>query len=88
MTLKINRHASGGHVIVQLVGTMRAEHLDEVKAQVTMTGDHVTIDVGELTLVSVEGIRFLNACQDKGADIVNASPYIFEWMTLERNTIQ
>ena len=31
-----------------------------------------------------EGIRFLNACQDVGMVIINASPYISEWMLLER----
>jgi len=40
----------------------------------------------ELTLVSVEGIRFLNACQDEGVVIINASPYISDWMVLERNS--
>lgn len=88
MTLKITRHALGDEVVVQLIGDMRAEHLEEVKAQLTMTGYRVTIDVGELALVSVEGICFLIACQDNGMAIINASPYISDWMTLERSTGQ
>ena len=83
MTLKINTDATGSEVVVRLIGDMRAEHLDEVKSQVTMTGCRVTIDVEELALVCIEGIRFLNACQDGGIAIINASRYISEWMTLE-----
>jgi hypothetical protein len=42
------------------------------------------MDVSEITLVSMEGIRLLNACQDDGIVVINASPYISEWMALER----
>jgi len=41
------------------------------------------VDIGELTLISVEGIRFLNTCRANGMPIINASGYITEWMTLE-----
>jgi hypothetical protein len=41
------------------------------------------VDIGELTLISVEGIRFLNVCRDNGMRIINASGYVTEWMTLE-----
>jgi hypothetical protein len=84
MTLRIDRQASGDRTIVHLIGSMRVEHLDEVKAQLMVASRHVALDVGELTLVSVEGVRFLNACQDEGIAVLNASPYISEWMMLER----
>ena len=71
---------------MQLIGEFDVEHLDEVKAQVNDASCPVVVDVGELTLISVEGIRFLNACHDRGMPIVNASGYITEWMTLEGRT--
>jgi hypothetical protein len=43
----------------------------------------VVVDIGVLTLISVEGIHFLNACHDNGMPIINASGYITKWMTLE-----
>ena len=70
-------------MIVQLIGEFDVEHLDEVSAQVNNALGPVVVDIGELTLISVEGIRFLNACRDNGMAIVNASGYITEWMTLE-----
>ena len=83
MTLRIERRRSGDTLIVQLIGEFDAEHLDEVKAQVNDASCPVVVDVGELTLISVEGIRFLNACQKNGTPIINASGYITEWMMLE-----
>ena len=83
MTLRIERRRSGDTLIVQMIGEFDVEHLDEVRAQVYDAPCPVVVDIGELTLVSVEGIRFLNACRDNGIPIINASGYITEWMTLE-----
>jgi anti-anti-sigma regulatory factor len=83
MTLRIERRRSGDTLIVQLIGEFDVEHLAEVKAQVNDAPCPVVVDIGELTLISVEGIRFLNTCRDNGMPIINASGYITEWMTLE-----
>ena len=83
MTLRIEKRRSGDSLIVQLIGELDVEHLDEVKAQVNDAACPVVVDVGELALISVEGIRFLNVCQNNGTPIINASGYITEWMTLE-----
>jgi anti-anti-sigma regulatory factor len=85
MVLRIDRQALGRRVILQLVGTLRIEHLDEVRAQIKAAGRDIVVDVGAVTLISVEGIRFLNSCENQGIAITNASPYIIEWMTLERS---
>ena len=83
MTLRIEKRRSGHTLIVQLIGELDVEHLAEVKAQVNDAPYPVVVDIGELTLISVEGIRFLNACHENGMPIINASGYITEWMTLE-----
>ena len=83
MTLKIETRRSGDTLVVQLIGEFDVEHLDEVKAQVNNAPCPVVVDIGELTLISIEGIRFLNACHDNGIPIINACGYIAEWMTLE-----
>jgi anti-anti-sigma regulatory factor len=83
MTLRIERRRSGDTLIVQLIGEFDNEHLEEVTAQVDDAPCPVVVDIGELTLISVEGVRFLNACQNNGIPIINASGYIAEWMALE-----
>ena len=65
------------------MGEFDVEHIAEVRAQVNDAPCPVVVDIGELTLISVEGIRFLNACHENGIQIINASGYIIEWMTLE-----
>ena len=71
---------------MQLVGNLRVEHLDELNAQIKAVGRDIVLDVSAVTLISVEGIRFLNSCEKGGIAITNASPYISEWMTLEHDT--
>jgi len=44
----------------------------------------MVLDVGAVALISVEGVRFLNSARTNGIAIKNASPYISEWMALER----
>jgi len=74
------------YLIVPLTVALFAIQVAEVKAQVNDAPCPVVVDIGELTLISVEGIRFLNACHDNGMPIINASGYITEWMTLERRS--
>jgi hypothetical protein len=76
MTLRIERRRSGDTLTVKLIGEFDVDHLADAPCP-------VVVDIGELTLISVEGIRFLNACRDNGMRIINASGYVTEWMTLE-----
>ena len=71
-------------MILQLVGNLRVEHLVELDTQIKAAGPHIVLEVSAVTLISVEGIRFLNSCKNRGIAVTNASPYISEWMTLER----
>ena len=71
-------------MVVRLIGNLGVEHLPEVTTEVRLEGRRVVIDVSEVTLISMEGIRLLNACEDDGIAVINASPYILEWMALER----
>ena len=84
MTLKIRPVAGTREIRIYLSGQLRSEHLDQLKAEVERGGPSVTLDLEELDLVDVEGVRFLNACEAAGVSILNCSPYITEWMLQER----
>jgi hypothetical protein len=86
MTLKIEKTASRGTAIVRLIGRLSVEHLEEVWKEIKPVEVPVTLDLSELSLVSLEGVRFLNACEDKGIAVANASHYISAWMLRERET--
>jgi len=80
MTLKIERIRSR----IRLSGEFRSEHLDQVKADIELCESPAVLDLEELDLVDVEGVRFLNACESAGVSILHCSPYIREWMLQER----
>jgi hypothetical protein len=85
MTLKIKRIAGEREIRICLSGQLRSEHLDQLKSEIERGGPGVTLDLEELDLVDIEGVRFLNACDSGGVLILHCSPYIREWMLQERS---
>ena len=83
MTFKIERTHSGQLTTLRLIGRLESECLGALKEQIEHSGPQVVLDLAELELVDVEAVRFLNACQNRGAGIANGSPYIREWMLRE-----
>jgi hypothetical protein len=86
MTLKIEQIPGKRRTRIRLSGEFRSEHLDQVKTEIERCGSPVVLDLEELDLMDVEGIRFLNACEAKGISVLCCSPYIREWMSRERSS--
>jgi hypothetical protein len=86
MPLKIDKIATKHSTVIRLFGRLRREHSGIVTKQIQSLTGEITLDLGELALISVEGVRFLNACQDQGIVVANASPHVTDWMKRERNT--
>jgi anti-anti-sigma regulatory factor len=84
MTLKIERIADKRKTRIRLSGQVRAEHINQLKAEIERAGLQVALDLEEVDLVDIEGIRFLNACVAEGISVLHCSPYIREWMFRER----
>jgi hypothetical protein len=76
MTLKIERISGKRRTRIRLSGEVRAEHLDQLKAEIERDGPRVALDLEEVDLVDVEGVRFLNACVAEGISVLHCSPYI------------
>ena len=85
MTLRIERISGRRGTLVRLSGALRSEHIDQVKSEIERGGPRVALDLEEVDLVDVEGVRFLNACEAEGIPVLNCSPYIMEWMLRERD---
>jgi len=81
MTLKIERCATR----VLMSGDLRSEELDHVKTELEKCEPPAVLDLEEVNLADVEGVRFLNGCEAKGISVVHCSPYIREWMSRERS---
>jgi hypothetical protein len=84
MTLRIEQFSGRGGTRVRLSGELRSEHLVEVRAEITRCDRGATLDLDEVDLVDIDAVRFLNACEAQGTEVVNCSAYIREWMFQEQ----
>ena len=85
MTLRIEKHSDGKRTTIRLIGRMRAEHLEELEKQIRESEPAVTLDLEEVTLIDVESVRFLGSSEERGATLLNCSPYIRDWIGKERD---
>jgi hypothetical protein len=84
MTLKLERIDAGRGTTIRVIGKFRSEHIDELKAQIEDAGSTTALDLGEASIVGVDAIRFFNACEDNGIEVLNRSLYVRGWMLRER----
>ena len=82
--LRIELIAGSRGARIRLSGQLRSEHLGQLKSEIQRGVPNVGLDLEEVDLVDVEGVRFLNACESAGVLILHCSPYIREWMVRER----
>ncbi len=85
MTLKIETSSDEHHTALRLIGRVRAEHLEVLSALIGAGSAPIVLDLDGVTLVDVEVVRFLEACEARGVEILHGSPYIREWMARERS---
>ncbi len=85
MTLKIEKDSDGPKTIIRLSGRLQSEHLDELKTQIRNDQSRIALDLDGVTLVDVGAIRFLNACEENGVEVLHCSRYIREWMIREKD---
>ena len=84
MTLKIERIAGKPRTRIRLSGELRAEHLDQLKAEIEGAGPILALDLEEVDLVDIEAVRLLNVCVAEGMLVLHCSRYIREWMLQEQ----
>ena len=82
MTLRIERLNSR----IRLSGELRIAHLEQVKTEIERCEFPAVLDLEEVDLIDLEGVRFLNAYEAKGIAVRHCSPYIREWMLQEQRT--
>lgn len=83
MTLRIEKSSEAKSTTLRLIGRVRAEHLDELNALIENNEPGATLDLTEVSLVDIDAVRFLGACQAKGVRLTGCSPYIRDWIALE-----
>jgi hypothetical protein len=84
MTLKLKRIGEHYGTRICLAGELRCSHLINVRAEIEQVGNLAILDMDEVDVVDVDGVRFLNECLERSIKVVNCSPYIREWMIQEK----
>ena len=85
MTLKITRICEKHESRLCLSGQLRCANVVDLHAEMEQVGQKVILDMDEVDVVDIDGIRFLNDCLARRIQVVNCSPYIREWLLLERH---
>ena len=82
--LRIEKESDGHTTTLQLSGRIQSANIGDIQAQ--MGDEHVCIsmDLGDVTLVDVEVVRFLSECEDQDIALVHCPPYVREWILRER----
>ena len=84
MTIRIERETHRLQTMIRVSGRLQSKHLDELKTQLEGDQSQIMLDLNGVTLVDVEIVRFLNACEKGGVELLNCWPYIQEWMIREK----
>lgn len=84
MTLKIETATAGEAAVLRLVGRIQSDDVGELRAHIRSQRTRVVLDLDQVTLVDLEVVEFLVACEGEGVELLHCSPYIREWMGRER----
>ena len=87
MTLKIEKTLVEHGTTIKLIGRIRAEDVSELKAQISASVPKVVLELGEVSLVDVDAVRFLGNCESEGIQLLNCSAYIRKWIDRERENL-
>ena len=87
MTLKIEKTLVERGATIKLIGRIRAEDVSELKAQISASVPKVVLELGEVSLVDADAVRFLCNCESEGIQLLNCSAYIREWIDRERENL-
>ena len=85
MTLRIVADVREDGTTIRLVGRMRAEHIEPVRAEIAVSRAPTALDLDEVTLADVDAIRFLVTAEREGIVLEHCAPFIREWITREAN---
>jgi hypothetical protein len=83
MTFRIVAEVREDGTTIRLIGRMRAEHVEHVRAELAASRTPTALDLDELRLADVDAIRFLAAAEQQGVVLQHCAPFIREWMARE-----
>jgi hypothetical protein len=68
-------------VMLHISGHIQEAHISIIEDLIAKETDPLVFDLQEVTLVSLEVIRFLAACDVRGIELRNCPGFIREWLS-------
>ena len=82
---KITRSTEDGTTTLALSGRAGSEHLADLRRFLDEArGQSLVVDLGEVTLVDVDVVRFLIECETRAIRLTRCPGYVHEWMIREK----
>ena len=81
--MKIEKQSDGRTAIIWLTGRIRSEDLGELRTQMSDSSERVVVDLGDVTIVDADVVRFLGRSEQAGIRLVRCPRYVREWIRCE-----
>jgi hypothetical protein len=82
--LRIERDCDGCVTRLRLIGRIESSLISCIRSAMSDCCAHKVLDLGEVTLVDLDVVRFLISSEDEGIELVQCPLYVREWMLRER----
>src|ERR1700690_2957671 len=82
--LRIQRDSDRSVTKLVLSGRIQADGIACIRSALADGCERKILDLREVTLIDMEGVRFLICCEDEGIELVECPPYVHQWILCER----
>ena len=82
--LRIEKNSKGCVTRLRLSGRVQSDQIASIQSEMDDDCTSKILDLSEVTLVDLDVVRFLIACENEGVELVQCPPYVHEWMLRER----
>jgi hypothetical protein len=82
--LRIQKKSDGSITKLLLSGRIEANHIACLRSAMSDGGAPKTLDLGEVTLIDLDVVRFLIECEDAGIELAQSPSYVRQWVLCER----
>jgi len=82
--LRIEKDGGGCVTRLRLSGRIQSDQIASIRSEIDDDCTKKILDLRDVTLVDLGGVRFLIGCEDEGIKLVQCPAYVREWMLRER----
>jgi len=82
--LRIEKDSGGCVTKLRLSGRIQSDQIASIRSEIDHGCTKKILDLRNITLVDLGGVRFLIGCEDEGIELVQCPAYVREWMLRER----